>query len=317
MIRAMKTLARDAACAALAPMEARLLARLGDSAVPPPIFIVGAPRSGTSLVYEALVTRFRFAYFSNLAHRLPYAPTAASRLGRSVIRRWRGDFRSRFGHIEGWGAPNEGGWIWRRWIADGDWCDERAAADAPVAEMRHTVTAVSAVLDGPFLNKNVMHSNRMRLLDAIFPGCLFLEVRRDPMATARSIIDAQRREGGPALDAQHWWSVRPSTAPMHLGADMPTRAAAQVAGVALDIARDSAHVGEHRVMRIDYEKFCRAPETTMRQTRDFLAQRGTPLEDRAAAPDTFPLSDPRRLAAGEERQLEQALAALWPGDLAA
>ncbi|PWE33030.1 hypothetical protein DDZ14_08050, partial [Maritimibacter sp. 55A14] len=239
-----KSAVRGAVHAALGPMEARLLARQTGPARWPHVFILSAPRSGTSLFYELMVTRYRFAYFSNLAHRFWKTPVAASRLGRRLIDRHKAAYRSDYGHIAGWSAPNEGGWIWQRWLADGPWCDETALPSLPVAEMRATLGAMSDLFDAPFVNKNVMHSNRVRLLDAIFPGCLFIEVRRDRADTARSIIRAQERDKGPARSPDEWWSVRPSDAG---GADLVERACRQVAGVAADIARDCAHIGQDRL----------------------------------------------------------------------
>ena len=64
----------------LMPLERREL-RLTANVTPKVCFVLGPPRSGTTLLYELLLTRFRFAYFSNLAHRFYRTPVAASRLG--------------------------------------------------------------------------------------------------------------------------------------------------------------------------------------------------------------------------------------------
>ncbi len=58
------------------PDETRLLARHPEP-IHPPVFIMGPPRSGTSLFYELLVTRYDLAFFSNLAH--PFLANACCR----------------------------------------------------------------------------------------------------------------------------------------------------------------------------------------------------------------------------------------------
>lgn len=298
-----KSVARTAVHTALGPMEARLLSQHTDPGRWPHIFILGAPRSGTSLFYELLVMRYRFAYFSNLAHRFWKTPVAASRLGRRMIERHKPAYRSDYGHISGWSAPNEGGWIWQRWLEDGPWMDETGLSGLPVAEMRATLCAMSGIFDAPFVNKNVMHSNRLRLLDAVFPGCLFIEIRRDPKDTARSIIHAQRRDKGPARDSDQWWSVRPSNAG---GADLIERACRQVTGVAADIARDSEYIGRGRLCVVDYAALCTAPAQELARVAGFLDDHGVGINPRAPVPGHFTLTASKPLASEEESRLEEA-----------
>lgn len=299
----LKQAARATVHRLLRPAEARLLAR-HPATRHPPCFIVGAPRSGTSLFYELLVTRYRLAFFSNLAHRFWRTPAAVTRLGWPLIAPRCPSFTSDHGHIEGWGAPNEAGWIWRRWLADGDWSDERTAPGLPGAEMRGTLGAMEAVMGAPFVNKNVMHSNRMRLLDALFPGCIFIEVRRNSAATARSIIRAERNNKGPARHPDDWWSVRPSNvAP----GDVVERAALQVRGVAADIARDGAFLGNDRLLSIDYDDLCAAPEICLDGVGAFLKGHGLPLVQHMPVPRAFNLPSAPLLDPPDERRMQALL----------
>lgn len=295
----MKSTLRAAVHGALGPMEANLLARY-PAPRKPVVFIVGPPRSGTSLFYELLVTHYHLAFFSNLAHRFWRTPAAVTQLGAGIIRNRRPLFQSAYGHIPGWSAPNEGGWIWRRWLKDGDWMDERAASGLPLAEMRATIGAIEAVMGAPFVNKNVMHANRIRLLNLAFPGCLFLEVWRDPVETARSIIRAERKEKGPQKHPDNWWSVRPSTA---RPGDVVERAAVQVTGVIADIARDSRYLNRDCLHRVDYARLCAAPAEVMAEVASFLNGRGLVLQTRAEIPARFDLALSRPLEPTEEERL--------------
>lgn len=289
---------------ALLGSKERQLLRAHQDLQAPPVFILGAPRSGTSLFYELLVTRYHFSYFSNLAHRFFKTPSAATALGRNVVAGYRASYQSDYGHIAGWGAPNEGGWIWQRWLEDGDWVDASGLSGLPVAEMRATLAAHEALLGAPFVNKNVMHSNRVLLLDALFPGCLFIEVRRDAGATARSIIRAQRRNKGPQAHEDTWWSVRPSNA---RGGDVITRAALQVNGVAADIARDTGVIGPDRHCFVDYEAFCADTEKTLQLVASFLAGQGVALREKDDVPAQFDLTSSKPLEGPEETRLQEAL----------
>ena len=64
---------------ALSPFERRLTQSV---TVPrhPLILVCGAPRSGTTVVYQTLVNHLPVAYFSNLTALFPRSPLAAQRL---------------------------------------------------------------------------------------------------------------------------------------------------------------------------------------------------------------------------------------------
>lgn len=292
---------RSSGHAILAPLEQKLLGTYEET--PPPIFIIGAPRSGTSLLYELMITRFRFAYMSNAAHRFYKTPLGASRLFARAIDNWEGNFTSRYGHIQGWGAPNEGGWIWRRWLDDGDWRDETGIDDTSVADLRRVIAGFSRLAKAPFLNKNVMHSNRLRLMQKIWADAIFIEVRRDTLDNARSIVRAERAEGGPQKHGDDWWSVRPRLAKQYAGQADTSRAVAQVIGVARDIAQDMAEIGENQLLSIDYSDMCRDPRAILTQISQFLGAKGTILSDRRPVPEAFPLRPSKPLENADEASM--------------
>ena len=82
-----------------------------------PIFIVGAPRSGTTLVYQALANQIDFSFFTNWVNIFPSSPVFASiklsgKLGNSDLNY----FKSNYGLINGINSPSEAGFIFREWF---------------------------------------------------------------------------------------------------------------------------------------------------------------------------------------------------------
>jgi hypothetical protein len=285
-IRALAAPLRTAACTSLGPLEAHLL-RVRGGEPTPVCFVIGPPRSGTTLLYQLLVTRFRLAYFSNFAHRLHRTPASASLIGRGPTKRWAGRFESEYGHVRGWFAPNEGGAIWNRWIPQPHAVDMRSLPQAHVDEMRKTVYGVANVLGSPFLNKNVMHSVHMDALGKAFPGCLFIRIRRDEDANVRSILLARSQGAGPEA-ADGWWSVKPAGWRAWAAADPETQAVAQVRGVHDDIDSATAVLGERRVLDVEYEALCEHPVEIMRRVGRFFEAHGFALSVRGSVPPSFP-----------------------------
>ena len=95
--------ARRLARAALAGLERLLLPGDGPFAWSP-TFVQGAPRSGTTLVYQAIVARWRCSFFSNRERACAPYPLLAARLGRAAAR-FEPTFDSEFGAIRGRDAP--------------------------------------------------------------------------------------------------------------------------------------------------------------------------------------------------------------------
>lgn len=274
---------------------------------PPPIFIIGAPRSGTSLLYELMITGFQLSYLSNAAHRFYLAPLTVTWLLRSTIGRWQGNFTSRYGHINGWGAPNEGGWIWRRWLEDADWRAADDFSEKQAGQLRTLTRGISAILRAPFVNKNVMHSNRLQLMNYIWPDALYIEVQRDIMDNARSIVRAERAEGGPEKHGDIWWSVRPKLAPDYAGKADTERAIAQVVGIENDISADINKIGLHKLLRINYNDLCAAPHLVMDQIETFAKNHNIELAKQTDYPAKFANTSAKLLEPEDEKTMAATL----------
>lgn len=291
---------RFAAMGALAPFERRLLA-----SAPPetrPVFIIGAPRSGTTLLSELLVTSARFAYFSNLAHRLYLTPVAASRLGRKTTDAWRGRLESTYGHIPGWAAPNEGGWIWRRWTPEEHRLEAGTLEPRAARDLVRTVAATSAVIGAPFLNKNVMHSVHLPLLAELFPAAVYIHLTRDTAATARSMRRARDDERNPA----EWISVRPDGWERYRHEDPAFQCVAQTVLTTQTIQRDADALGL-TLLRTEYESLCRDTAGQLDRLYTELADAGIRPERRALPAEPAGVRPSAPLAPADEAHLHRAL----------
>ncbi len=277
---------RNLAMAALWPRERALIARARGEHFPPPVFIVGPPRSGTTLVYEAFVGTFRFAYISNLAHRLYRTPVAATSLGMRAIDAYEPRYESKWGHVAGWAAPNEAGWVWERWFTSHDDAASPAPDARATASMHDVVGGLSTLMRGPFLNKNVNHSVWMLFLARAFPGATFIEVQRSPVESARSMLKARRDEGGDT-HLHEWSSVKPRGWAKFSGENPEAQCVAQALLVARQIEEDAAQLDPVQRLAIPYDEFCAEPAKWLEHVRWRLLKAGIPLRERRDPPAPF------------------------------
>ena len=236
----------------------------------PVVFILGLPRSGTTLVSQYLVHRLELAYWTNGVGRHPRAPVVTTLLEK---RRgpYHSDFRSHYGKVEGRTAPREAGSLWGRFfdLERPTRFDELRPGDAE--RLRNLVAATQRVFGGaPFVNKNVKHMLRIDALARIFPESLFLVVRRRMQDVALSILRARVE----SLDPTRWWSVRTPDWERLLLLPLEQQVAGQVRGLRRQLGVDLSALPRERVLQLDYERFCREPDATLGPLRRMLGALG-------------------------------------------
>lgn len=226
----------------------------------PPLFIVGAPRSGTTLPYLYLLNRFRFGYFPNIARQAPSLPVAAALV-------WHRDHQAGFGHdsrygnVEGPTAPSDGWEIFHRWFP--------RYAMVPVqrdrlVELRRIVGAYEGIFGGPFLNKNNHNSVRIAELDDIFPDALFIHVTRNLHDAGVSLLEARRRH---QIALGQWWSCPPPQYLGHQFASEADQAVRTIQGIQDYVRESLVALDPGRWLEIRYEDFCREPDVLARWVR--------------------------------------------------
>jgi hypothetical protein len=173
-----------------------------------PVFLVGAPRSGTSLVYKALSLHPDASYISNWVRLFPAVPQLAV-LNRAAIRLPELRRRAWFGggdnaYVYGGHRP-----IWQRVFpmpVEGEPLYARAGvgdngAGVSLDRLRTSFAAVRRAGGGStFVNKRVANNRRIPLLLEAFPRARFVEIVRDGRAVALSLANV---DWWP--DGEVWW----------------------------------------------------------------------------------------------------------------
>jgi len=258
----------------------------------PPLFIVGLPRVGSTLVYQAIVRRFVVAYLCNAAAWHPRAPAVVTALLTRSVGIWPPNtFTSNYGTTTGWNAPAQGREMWGRWFPpDQAYQGEGALSATAIREMRAVVTKLEAAFSAPFVNKAQGHAVRIPGLCEAFPHALFIRMRREHDAIRLSILKGRREC---FHDESHWFSAKPSNYESLRGLDPIAQIIGQIRGIEADMDRDLAAVGTERVFTIDYERFCVEPHAVLEKVAAFYAlQTGRTLAARADVPRSFTISRP-------------------------
>jgi hypothetical protein len=287
-------------------LEVRLGRRWVDEPLPyPPIFVVGAPRSGSTLLYQLLTDRFDVGYLANGHARQPGAPSLVERT-RGLVRKRRtalGDYRSSFGGTSGDLGPSESGPFWYRFFPRRP--HYVAADDFPADSRRQLRAAVGAFVqacDRPVVYKNLYNTARMEAIAAALPEALFIAIHRDLTANARSLLEGRLRVAG-AYDA--WWSVEPAEIERLRELPPHEQVVEQIRALDALVARVEGSIGPERVLHLAYEDLCADPRAQLGRVAAFVATHGCELGDRGEVPASFPRGEGSHTLPPE---LEQALA---------
>ena len=163
----------------------------------PVVLIVGAPRSGTTLLHQLLVSHTDTSFFTNRNALFSRAPLAAARR----FDRFPGSapLSSYYGLSAGNDAPNDAFHIWNRWLGQDRYQPRPNGSAAPAARF---FDAWRTVHDKPLVSKNNRNTAAMDWLAASIPGVRFVALRRDPLFVAQSLIEARRQVQG--SDERKW-----------------------------------------------------------------------------------------------------------------
>lgn len=272
----------------LLPVESRLRAASARAVEHAPVFIVGPPRTGSTLLYQLLVRRYRWCYFSNAMNRFPRTPLALAKLTLPLGGfEAPGDFRSEYGQTNGWFAPSQGRALWAALLPESPSAVEPEAVPGDVKQhIRTNVRALQAVCGRPFINKWPPNSVRVRLLADIFPDALFVRISRAIEPTVASILRGRqelcRRGSG-------WFSVKPPGYREIMHKRSPAEQAAwQIAAIERAIDEGTAAVGAERFSRVRYEELTTRPRAVLDAIAAFYERAtGVSLEKRCEVPSAF------------------------------
>jgi len=250
----------------LLQMKERTLFRELAEVEPPAVFIVGAPRSGTTLVYQVLAHVLHTSYFTNMTAMFPRSPITATRLFQSLGSKSRTPFQNFYGNTAGLQAPNDGFGVWNRWLGNDRYVARKSVAEQDIESMREFFKAWYAVFNLPFLNKNNRNLDCLSLLAESFPEARFIVVRRNPILVVESLLKSRTIVQG---DATHAWGLMSETAPeSSTPLEILEMVCDQVVRIEQRLQDQLCKIDEDRWHSMWYEDFCRNPADTARHIAD-------------------------------------------------
>lgn len=261
----------------------------------PAVFLVGNPRSGTTLLYQWLAATGLFAFPSNIMSRFYKAPYIGGLLHQifidfdkhgEICGKKPFEFISQLGKTKGGHSPHEFWHFWRRFF---HFSEIQRLNEAELAEVNHKLflkelAAIEKCFEKPLLLKALILNWNIDYLNQILPKSLFLLIKRNEIHNMASLYKARKIFFN---DPSRWYSFKPPEYEKLKNKNVYLQLAGQVYYTNKFIEKQLKRIPANRSISISYEKFCKAPEKLYDQLVFKLKLMGYDIDDPYNGPDVF------------------------------
>ncbi len=233
-------------------------------------FIIGNPRSGTTLLLQYLASLKCFSYPTNFLARFSYAPHIGALAQQMVFNNEfdpLGEFESSnnkilfnsfLGKSKGALAPNEFQHFFRNYTNTyfPEYLPNNKVSKIDFNSIFKGLISIESVFNKPFVTKALMFQyNLIPFFEAI-PNSIFLHIKREPIFIMQSIYLARLEYYN---NINEWWSVKPKEYTTLKEMDIYNQIAGQVYYTNLHIEQQLNKIPEDNKFVIYYEDFCSNP----------------------------------------------------------
>ena len=252
-----------------------------------PLFVIGAPRSGSTLITQVITDAFDIGYLSNLHCQFFGAPVLADKLFHPLNVKKPSEYTSEYGNTKEPYAPAECGEFWYRFF-----CRTPAyitiddVKDNKMNYFRRTVSALMKAQDRPVLFKNLFATLRIRPINKYIPEALFIVIKRDVVDNGHSILQGRMQVHG---DYRPWWSVPPPEVETLQNLPPEQQVIEQIRQLHALIERDieEGKIDANRFLTISYEAFCSDVYGQLERVDEFFQMHGMKVKRLFNVPTTF------------------------------
>jgi hypothetical protein len=236
----------------------------------PIVLIVGAPRSGTTVLYQLMADYLDVGFINNRMARYFAAPLVGAVLHGRTGGAHGLALASDYGRTGGDLSPHEFSWFWQYYggfhLSD-DLTDDELGR-IRWRSVRRTLEGLAGYFGRPLVIKNLNFIvYQIPWLKRLLPGAKFIWIRRDDRYTVQSILRAREEQYG---DRNVWWSVRPRDAQDWRDKPAVDQVVHQVTDISSAITRAFELIPSRDKLQIDYEELMLRPRQTLVRVAEFI-----------------------------------------------
>jgi len=286
-------------------LEPSELRRIENSTPPkyPITFIVGAPRSATTLTHQILAQTNYYSYISNFIARFWKVPSLGSEIAETlgIYTEDPMSFRSNFGRTKGWKEPHQFNYFWKKWLlydADHQMDEDLIRSNINAIQFRKQLGAIEGVNDKPLLFKSLYTGMQIPYLHDVLEDIRVVVTLRHPYYQAQSNLLGRRAFFGNDKD---WFSLKPSNYSELRHLTPFEQVVAQIYSILKEIESGIASLDSDAVKLSYYDQFMQSPRE---QVQEILSMINISSPQIDTIPDHFDVRNNNRLSEPEHDKLQ-------------
>ncbi|MGH1365019.1 MAG: sulfotransferase [Calditrichia bacterium] len=280
----------------------------------PLVFLVGCPRSGSTLMLQWLASSGKFAFPDNFMSRFYKAPFVALLIQDMLFNpayQFRNefsdfnvqtsDFASVLGKTSGSLSVNEFYYFWRNYLPAS--CEYPSAEEMQRFQLRNARFEISRILDyqnRPFVCKGLLFNHVLPEIASFFPEAVFINIERDPFFTAQSLLQARETYWG---ERNSWYSFAIPEKQSLLSKNPLEQVAGQVLLTKEAVKRGLARISPGRQLTVAYEELCDSPKKVWKKIMPLLSLDCSKQSLHYSGPDGYENGNFLRFSVQEREEL--------------
>lgn len=252
-----------------------------------PVFIIGAPRCGSTLLMQVLMKAFNFGGFTNYHCLFFGAPELADYLFHPFSGKADFDYVSEYGSTNKIYSPSECGNFWYRFFRRQPPYITKDDVDPGLMQcLRNTLCKLTRVQNKTLLLKNLYTSLRLEPLIEYIPEALFIVVRRDLLDNAHSILEARMQNLG---SYHRWWSVPSHRIDELIERPPEEQVVEQIRDIYVLIDKQiyQDNIDNSKILTLQYEELCDDVHGTLKKVKSFLENHNIDIKKDLDVPESF------------------------------
>jgi hypothetical protein len=280
-------------------------------------FVIGNPRSGTTLFLQWIASLGYFAYPSNLLNRFAYAPYIGAMIQKMLFDRdydfgnelsdiqSKFEFESNLGKSMGALAPCEFYHFFRNFMPNTDpvYLKDEEIKQVDFTGISQGLCSIENAFQKPFFVKGIMLQYNLTELYKQCSDLIFIYIKRKPLYIMQSLLLARETYFN---DRSVWWSVKPKEYNWLKDLNVFHQIAGQVYFTRESIELSLLNIPQKNKIVIDYEYFCENLIHIFDIIREKYQEHGYIIEKEYTGPDSFQVRNETKIPDHELLKFRQA-----------
>ena len=231
----------------------------------PVVFIIGVPRSGTTLFSQLMVSTLEVGYINKFVSRFWMCPIYGLVRFKMSNHKEEFDFDSFLGSNDSSASPHEFGWFWQWWFLhqEHDQLGDKGLDQINWVELNKQIMGLAGFFQAPLIFKNLNYTNfKIPSLHSNIRNARFIWIRRDEVFVIDSILRSRVKQYG---SKDIWWSIKPANYEEQLTRPPLEQVISQVTEVTDGIKDGLNLIPKEYVQIIDYSDLIESPEIIMKK----------------------------------------------------